>query len=248
MSSADYKRVILVTGSNDGIGLQVVRQLAEKGHTVYLSARREAAGLEAQASIKSSGDVKFVLLDVTSTESIAAAKDVIEKAEGRLDSLVHNAAQAGLARMGGALAEPLDSIRASLETNLIGAIAVTQAFVPLLRKAPKGVATITFVMSDMASNSHMSSPKGHLHEAVAYNTSKAAAASYAISLSKALEGEIKVNAVTPGFTTTKLNGHREGGRTPTQGAATIVPVVLLGPEDEGKTCKFIWNDGSEHAW
>lgn len=45
---SDYKRVILVTGSNTGIGYELVRLLAAKGHTVYLASRNEAAGKEAQ--------------------------------------------------------------------------------------------------------------------------------------------------------------------------------------------------------
>ncbi len=237
--SAVYKRVILVTGSNTGIGLEIVRSLAEKGHTVYLAARNVKAGLDAQSQLKADGlIVKFVQLDVTSTESVVAAKDVIEKAEGRLDTVVHNAGISCMAGSAGPLKESLANIQATFDTNLLGLIRVAQAFVPLLRRAPAGQACFVQVSTDMASNSLMASPKGFLHHVISYNTSKAAGNSYIIALAKELKGEVKVNTVTPGFTTTKLNGFAPGGRTPRQAADIIVPWALLGPEDKDKTCKF----------
>ncbi len=237
--SAVYKRVILVTGSNTGIGLDIVRSLAEKGHTVYLSARNAKAGLDAQSQLKADGlSVKFVQLDVTSTASVVAAKDVIEKAEGHLDTVVNNAGISCLAESAGPLKESLANIQATFDTNLLGLVRVAQAFVPLLRRAPAGQACFVQVSTHMASNSFMASPQSRLHQAVSYNTSKAAANSYIIALAKELEGEVKVNTIAPGFTTTKLNGFAPGGQTPRQAADVIVPWALLGPEDKNKTCKF----------
>ncbi len=107
-----YKRIILVTGSNTGIGFDIVRTLAEQGHIVYLSARNKDAGLAAQEQLASAGlGVKFVQLDVTDPSSIAAAKDILEQAEGRLDSLVHNAAISKMAESKGALASPSPTSR-----------------------------------------------------------------------------------------------------------------------------------------
>ncbi|KAF8919156.1 hypothetical protein CPB85DRAFT_1451836 [Mucidula mucida] len=208
--SAVYKRVILVTGSNTGIGLDIVRSLAEKGHTVYLSARNAKAGLDAQSQLKADGlSVKFVQLDVTSTASVVAAKDVIEKAEGHLDTVVNNAGISCLAESAGPLKESLANIQATFDTNLLGLVRVAQAFVPLLRRAPP---------ARRASS--------RLHQAVSYNTSKAAANSYIIALAKELEGEVK---------------------TPRQAADVIVPWALLGPEDKNKTCLF-WSPNGEFAW
>ncbi|KAF8913716.1 hypothetical protein CPB85DRAFT_1433901 [Mucidula mucida] len=245
---ASYKRVVLVTGSNTGIGFEIVKSLAEKGHTVYLSARNETAGKEAQSKLTAEGlDVKFVQFDVTNPDSVNAAKDVIEKAEGRLDSLVNNAGVGLMEKSTGALTEPLSNIQDGLNTNLLGLISVCQAFVPLLRRSTPGYACIVTVTTDMASNGLMASPKGFLHSFIAYNTSKAAANSYTIALAKELDGEIKVNLVTPGFTTSKLNGFKEGGKTTKEGAEVIVPWALLGPEDKAKTCLF-WSDKGPFPW
>jgi NAD(P)-dependent dehydrogenase (short-subunit alcohol dehydrogenase family) len=105
-------RVILVTGANTGIGFELVRLLAEEGHKVYLGARNEAAGREAEyvallllplacwltpisssreALKKDNLNVEYIHLDVTDQGSITAAREHIEQSEGRLDVLVNNA-------------------------------------------------------------------------------------------------------------------------------------------------------------
>jgi NAD(P)-dependent dehydrogenase (short-subunit alcohol dehydrogenase family) len=109
-------RVFLVTGSNSGIGFELVRHIAQKGHTVYLAARNEAAGKEAQCVfligisrsnltlstrsqlVKEGLNVKFVQLDISSPPSIKAAVQTIDEAEGKLDVLVNNAGT--LSRLG----------------------------------------------------------------------------------------------------------------------------------------------------
>lgn len=188
--------------------------------------------------------VKFVLLDVTSLSTVQAAKDAIEKAEGRLDVLVNNA---GIAKFGtdeNALTIELDTIRDTMATNFYGLIQTCQTFVPLLRKSSSGV--IVNVSTNMASNAHQAGPNQSVH-VVAYNTSKAAANSYSIALAHELKPQgIKVNMVTPGFTSTQLNGFRAGGKTPKEGALSILPWALI--DKDGPTCKFVdWN-GNDFTW
>ncbi|KAK0189080.1 hypothetical protein F5146DRAFT_1205183 [Armillaria mellea] len=236
-----YKRVILVTGSNTGIGYGIVKLLAEKGHTVYLASRKESAGKEAQAKLKKDHnlDVKFVQLDITDEASVKAAKETIEKAEGRLDTLVNNAGVSYMTEPQQASTVSLTTIRNAFEPNFYGLIQTTQAFLPLLRAAPKGYACIVNNTTDMASNAHQAWPESF---------PPSAANSYSIALAKELEAEdIKVNLVTPGFTTTKLNSFRAGGKTTEGGASVLVPWALLGPEDKGKTCLF-WSDKGEFPW
>ncbi|KAK7042813.1 hypothetical protein R3P38DRAFT_326136 [Favolaschia claudopus] len=249
---SSFRRVILVTGSNAGIGYELVHLLAAKGNTVYLASRKEEAGLEAVATLKKEKnvDIKFVQLDVTDVASIDAAAKTIAKEEGRLNVLVNNAGISEMSTPHSALDPNIPAIRNTLETNLIGLIQTTTAFLPLLRSSnkPDTPSVILNVSTDMASNTLMAKPDSiaFRHKWIAYNTSKAAMNSYIISLARELQGEgIKVNAITPGFTTTKLNGHAPGGKTPEKGAEMMVDWCLLGPE--GETGKF-WYDGGEYPW
>ncbi|KAF7351581.1 hypothetical protein MSAN_01590600 [Mycena sanguinolenta] len=239
-------KVILVTGSNSGIGYELVHLLAAKGHTVYLAARNETAGIDAVAKIKKEKnlDVKFVQLDVTEIDSIEAAVAKIQKDEGRLNVLVNNAGISEFSTPQSAAKPNIASIRAAFEPNFYGMIQTTTAFLPVLRASstPDAPSVILEVSTEMASNTFMAGPDSFLHHAIPYNSSKAAANSYVIALARELRDEgIKVNTVTPGFTTTKLNGYLPGGKTPEQGAQALVEWCLLGKE--GKTGQFANDSG-----
>ncbi|KAJ7149455.1 hypothetical protein C8R43DRAFT_951937 [Mycena crocata] len=241
-------KVILVTGSNTGIGYELVHLLAAEGHTVYLAARKEAAGIEAVANIKKENnlDVKFARLDVTDIASVNAAAAKIEKDEGRI---------AQMSTPQSATTPSLAAIRATFETNVIGTIQTTTAFLPLLRRSSSHAvpSVILNVTTDMASNSYMARPDSiPLHAQIAYNTSKAAANSWSIALARELKeeaekgkGNVKVNCLTPGFTTTALNGFAPGGKTAEEGARMMVPWCLL--DKDGETGKFICDSG-EFPW
>ncbi|KAJ7120592.1 hypothetical protein C8R43DRAFT_1151487 [Mycena crocata] len=219
-------KVILVTGSNAGIGYELVHLLAAKGHIVYLASRKEAAGLEAVAKIKKEKklNVKFVQLDITDIASVNAAVAKIEKDEGRLDVLVNNAGVAEMSKPQSATKPDLAAIRTTFETNVIGTIQTTVAFLPLLRRSH------TFA-----------SPAVILNVTLGHGIQRAAQNSYTIALARELQGEgIKVNCLTPGFTTTALNGFAAGGKTPEQGAEMMVEWCLL--DKDGKTGQFISGD------
>ncbi|KAF9006808.1 NAD(P)-binding protein [Hymenopellis radicata] len=206
-----YKRVILVTGANTGVGFEVVKILAEKGHRVYLGARNQEKGLAAQAKLVAEGlDVCFILLD----------------AEGHLDSLVNNAGVGLLHDSSGPLTEPLSIIHDAMAVNFYGPITVCQAFVPLLLRAPAGKACIVNVSTHMGSNG------------------KAAANSYTVALAKALEGKVRVNAATPGFVSSQLNGFAAGGKTWRAGAEIIAPWA----EEKDRTCVFWGDSGEALSW
>lgn len=121
------KLIALVTGANKGIGREIARELAGQGFVVYVCARDEARGEAAAAQI--GGDVRPLVLDVTRPESIAAAAAAVDA----LDVLVNNAGISGENR--NPVEEEMDGFRRVYETNVFGVLAVTKAFLPVLRRS-----------------------------------------------------------------------------------------------------------------
>lgn len=190
--------------------------------------------------------VKFIEIDISKLSTILAARDSIASLSGKLDVLVNNAGISNMGKDQNATSIDVTLIRETMETNLYGLIETTKAFLPLLRKSTTGVPVILNVSTDMASNAFQARPDSSVH-VVAYNTSKAAANSYTIALAHELKSEgFKVNAVTPGFTSTKLNFFSAGGKTPEGGAKALLPWALLGKD--GGTSQFINGDGEVFPW
>jgi NAD(P)-dependent dehydrogenase (short-subunit alcohol dehydrogenase family) len=231
-------RIALVTGANQGIGLQIAKDLAAAGLTVLLGSRNAERGATAAETID--GDVHPIQIDVTDQGSIDAAAAHIDREFGRLDILVNNAAISNTGNIAyKTVAEYAEKSRASLipvqevrdiwETNVFGVIAVTQAMIPLLRKS--AAARVVNVSSGLGSLTVNASP--HPYRAnfnPGYAASKSALNAVTLAFAIDLESEgIKVNAVTPGYTKTALNNF-EGTETVEQGAAEAVRVALLGPD------------------
>src|SRR5271168_2529742 len=232
------KPVALFTGANQGIGLQIAKDLAAKNFTVLVGSRDFARGEEAAKTIQ--GDARALQLDVTDQASIAAAAKRIRDELGRLNVLVNNAAISNTRMRPGVSVEEyskstrpsvvsLDEVRAVWETNVFGVLAVTQAMLPLLRQAPAArVVNVSSGVGSLTQNANPAFPYRAIFGPV-YPASKTAL--NAITLAMAIELEstgIKVNAVTPGFTKTNLNGYQ--GTEPVEaGAREAVRVALLGP-------------------
>jgi NAD(P)-dependent dehydrogenase (short-subunit alcohol dehydrogenase family) len=122
---------ILITGASTGIGEGCARWFDARGHRVFAGVRREEDG--ARLKIGASDRLTPVLLDVTDDASIAASRARIESAaEGGLDGLVNNA---GIVVAGPLEHLALDALRRQLDVNVVGQVAATQAFLPLLRRA-----------------------------------------------------------------------------------------------------------------
>ncbi|MGB8899264.1 MAG: SDR family oxidoreductase [Methylocella sp.] len=245
------KPVALVTGANQGIGLQIAKDLVAHGFTVVVGSRKLERG---EAAAKEIGpDARALQLDVTDQASIAAAAERIRKEFGRLDVLVNNAAISNTTKLPGMsvqeyakLVRPsnvsLDEVRAVWDTNVFGVLAVTPAMLPLLREAP--AARIVNVSSSVGSLTRTSDPAATWRSIFGpvYPASKTAL--NAITLAMAIELEstgIKVNAACPGYTKTNLNNYT-GARTVEQGAREPVRLALLGPD--GPTGTFSNEDGA----
>ena len=237
------KKIALITGANKGIGLETARQLAAQGMHVLLGAR-EAANGEAAAK-KIGGDVEPLTIDVTNLESIRAAVRTVEERFGRLDVLINNAGVM-LDDHGKKTSEQsLDVWRKTIETNLFGVIAVTQAFLPLLRKSDSG--RIVNLSSILGSNTLHLDPASPIYgnNTVAYDVSKSALNAWTVHLAHELkETSIKVNAAHPGWVKTDMGG-AEAPLEVGEGARTSVALAMLG--DDGPTGAFV-HQGQELPW
>ena len=233
------KAVALITGANQGIGLQIAKELAAKNFTVLVGSRDLARGQKAAMTID--GDARPLQLDVTDQASITAAAERIRKELGRLDVLVQNAAISNTSKRPGESVEEyskstrpsnvsLDEVRAVWDTNVFGVLAVTQAMLPLLRKSQAGrIVNVSSGVGSLTRNSDPAFP----HRSIfgpSYPASKTAL--NAVTLATAIELEstgIKVNAACPGFTKTNLNDYA-GTQTVEEGAREPVRLALLGPD------------------
>lgn len=236
-------KLALITGASAGIGFETARQLAAQGVRVLLGARDPDKGM-ASAVVLQSEDlpVEFLHLDVTSETSIAAAvAEVVEK-YGYLDILVNNAGVM-LDPPGLKVSEvPLSVYRETFETNLFGVIAVTNAFLPLIRKSLSG--RIVNVSSILGSITAHCDPKSHVYDTKipAYCVSKTALNAYTAQLAWELKDTpVKVNAAHPGWVRTNMGGPH-APLTVEEGAATSVKLALLPPD--GPTGAFIHGDST----
>ncbi len=233
------KPVALVTGANQGIGLQIAKDLVAHGFTVLVGSRNFERGVAAAKTIN--GDAHAIQLDVTDQASITAAAERIRQEFGRLDVLVNNAAISNTSMQPGMTVEEyakstrpstisLDEVRAVFETNVFGPLAVYQAMLPLLREAP--AARIVNVSSGVGSLTMNSDPTSRTRPNFGPGYAASKTALNAMTLAMAIELEptgIKVNAASPGFTKTNLNGY-QGTETVEEGAREAVRLALLGPD------------------
>jgi NAD(P)-dependent dehydrogenase (short-subunit alcohol dehydrogenase family) len=228
--------IALVTGANKGIGYRVVEQLAARGMTVLLGGRdqkrREAAAAEL--------GVEPIALDVTDPASVAAAAAHVRTAFGRLDVLVNNAGIAGTGAVPPS-ETTVEAVREVFDTNVYGAIRVTNAMLPLLLRSP--APRIVNVSSMVGSLAVQSDPAGRLSvipPTVAYPMSKTALNAVTVQYARELAGRVLVNAADPGYCATDLNDHR-GWRSAAEGAAIAVRLATL--DADGPTGGFFNDDG-----
>ena len=220
----------LVTGANKGLGRETVRRFAALGWDVYLAARDERRGRATVADLAREGlAARFVPLDVTSDDSVAAAAATVLAEAGRLDVLVNNAGVGGQEKPPGEVA--VADLREMFEVNVFGAIRVTNAFLPLLLAADEP--RIVLVSSGMGSFSVASDPRWYdlVPPTLGYPATKAALNMITVQYARALDG-VRANAVDPGFTATDLTDHR-GFQTVAEGTDAIVRLAEVGAPTGG---------------
>ena len=234
-------RIALVTGANKGIGFEIARQLGRAGCTVMLGARNAELGRKAAAELSEEEiDVRFVELDVAREGTAHDAAATIASEFGQLDILVNNAGIVDRSD-GPPSTTKVEAVERTLRTNFLGALAVTQALLPLLRKSSAGrIVNVSSGLGSLEYNADWESEFANV-KYLGYSASKAALNMLTVQLAFELrETRIKVNSADPGFTATDLNQHR-GYQTVEQGAAEAVRLALL-PED-GPTGGFFSSTG-----
>ncbi len=224
---------ILITGANKGLGRETARRLITEGRDVWIAARDPARGIAAAEELGGS----YIALDVTDEASVNSAAEQLA-ANGGLDVLINNAAiPGGHKPPAETIADDLATVYA---TNVLGAVRVTHAMLPLLEQSPAPV--IVNVSSGMGSLAVTTDPdrfESTLHS-LAYPSAKAALNMITTQYAKAFP-RLRINAVDPGYTATDLNGHR-GTKTVEQGAEIIVRMATIGPD--GPTGTFVDEHGT----
>ena len=229
------ERVAIVTGANRGIGLEVTRQLADLGYTVVLGSRDLGKGEAAAKKLQVGDRVMARRLDVTEQSTIDRLRDEIATTFGSVHVLVNNAAIHYDTWENAADAD-LRTVQEALDTNLLGAWRMCQAFIPLLRKSKHG--RIVNVSSEAGSLASMGAG------APAYAVSKVALNALTRMLAAELRRDrILINSVCPGWVATDMGG--PGGRPVREGAASVVWAVEL--PDGGPTGGF-FRDGRPVPW
>lgn len=228
--------IAIVTGANRGIGLEVVRQLSQRGMSVILGSRDLEKG---KAAAEELSEKKFKVLpyqlDVTNQKSIDQLAKWVDQEFGHLDILVNNA---GILydTWQQAIAADLNVVSEAINTNTFGPWRMSEAFIPLMRPSKHG--RIVNVSSEGGSLTSMGGGTP------AYSVSKAALNALTRLLAAELRGTgILVNSVCPGWVATDMGG--AGGRAVESGAAGVVWAAML--PDNGPTGGF-FRDGKPLPW
>jgi NAD(P)-dependent dehydrogenase (short-subunit alcohol dehydrogenase family) len=211
-------RTALVTGGNRGIGLEACRQLAASGMHVVLAARNPEKGEVAAQKLRDGGlEVTSEQLDVTDSQSVKDCVRRLADAGTEIDVLVNNA---GVYPTEGVFSVSEEAFKMALEVNTIGPFRTCQAFVPGMMQ--RGYGRVVNVSSGGGSFGEGLGP-------AAYAVSKAALNALTVKVSQAVRGDMRVNAMCPGWVRTDMGGSG-APRSPEEAADTLLWLATL-PED-----------------
>ncbi|KAI7191128.1 hypothetical protein D0869_02292 [Hortaea werneckii] len=226
------KKLMLITGANQGIGFETAKNvlLGSPSFHVILGSRKLASGEEAvqklQAEAGIQGTVSSIHVDVTDDNSVDAAAKKVAADHGRLDILVNNAGVVSLAHP-----PSREKYREVLNTNVVGALSMSETFLDLLRKSSEP--RLVFVSSSVGSIAQAADPtsKYYSDNGFEYRSSKATMNMLLVLYHNRLQKEgIRVLGADPGLCATNFTGNAaallgRGAATPTQGGDRVATVA-----------------------
>ena len=190
-TDSDQGRVAVITGASSGIGEATARALAADGHRVALLARR-ADRVEALAEELGEGALA-IEADVTDRDSIAAAAERVRSELGGTDVLVNNA---GVMLLAPFSEQPGEEARQMIETNLLGAMSATEAFLDQLREGGGDLVNISSVAGRSAR------PGNSVYAATKWGLN-----GWSEALRQELLPNVRVMMIEPGAVATELTDH-----------------------------------------
>ncbi|NWA63189.1 SDR family oxidoreductase [Pantoea sp. B9002] len=185
-------RVAVITGASSGIGEAIARALVADGHRVALLARRTD---RTEVLVRELGNRAIAIkADVTDRDSVVAAAERVSEIFGPADILINNA---GVMLTGPFDSTQRDEHRLMVDTNLLGAMTVTEVFLDQLRSSGHG---------DLI---NISSVAGRVAAAgfAAYSATKFAVNGWSEALRLELQPDIRVTVIEPGAVRTELTSH-----------------------------------------
>jgi NAD(P)-dependent dehydrogenase (short-subunit alcohol dehydrogenase family) len=237
MTRSSTGKLILITGSTRGIGLETARQLVRLGFHVVVGARNRHHGERALQELQGlDGQAALLMIDVSQSASIRAAAAAYGQLADRLDVLINNA---GIYPDQGVsiLTIGRERLTETFQTNTFGPVEVTQAFLPYLRKA--GQPRVINVSSSYGQLDGLSP------DVPSYCLSKLALNGVTLMLAQALKSDgIAVNSMCPGWVRTEMGG-ANAPRSVEEGADTAVWLASAAPQE--LTGRFI-RDRVEIPW
>lgn len=250
MAASDSTRVILITGSNQGMGYHVAEFLAKQdGYHIIIAARNaeriEEARQKAIAAGAPAENLSVVKLELTSDEDIANAVTFVKEKFGRLDMLVNNGAMHGVESFEDDTIPNRALMLEVFNVNAASVAMITEAFKDLLLAAP---APYVWNVSSLLGSFHSATDKNYGaygYPYFHYPVSKTAMNMVTVMHAKRwAETKIKVNMYAPDYTPTAMNGHT-GWATMETSVKQYTDVILNGSDATGRFFTF---ESDNHPW
>ena len=202
---------VLITGANRGIGLETVKKFLNEGYYVFFGSRSIEKGLKVVESLDKKENVTLVELDVSKDDSVTNAVSFILEQTDHIDILVNNAG-INYDTWNNAITADFNELRATINTNLMGAWRMLQAIVPIMEKNNYGRIINVSSMAGQFKSLGASTP--------GYSVSKAAMNALTVNVANYLKGDIKINSISPGWVRTDMGG-MNATRSPIDAAKDI---------------------------